>query len=104
MAGDAGKRDASRLQIEEEKDVVGDEPTSGQDLDGEEVCSRKHSHVGGDEILPGGGLATFGRGWDAVTLQHVSDRLIRYVMAEIGEGAGEPIVPPTAVLLGHADD
>jgi len=25
-------------------------------------------------------------------------------VAEIGEGAGEPIVPPTAVLLSHSDD
>lgn len=76
MACDAGKRDASGLEIEEEQDVVGGEPTPGQDLDGEEVGSRKHSHVGGDEVLPGRGLATLWRGWDAVTLKHVSDRLV----------------------------
>ena len=100
----AGKRDAPGLQMNEEKNVVGDEPTPSQDLHGEEVGSRKHSHVGGDEVLPGCRLATFGRSWDAVTLKHVPDSLVRNVMAEIGEGAGDSIVAPTAVLLGHAYD
>jgi hypothetical protein len=39
-----------------------------------------------------------------VALDHVSDSLVSDVMAKIGEGARDPIVTPTAVLLGHADD
>jgi len=35
---------------------------------------------------------------------HVSHSLVRDVMAEIGEGAGDPVVAPSAVVLGHADD
>ncbi len=104
VACDASERDAPGLQMNEEQDVVGGEPTPSQNFDGEEVGSRKHSHVCGDEVFPGRGLAAFGRGWDAVALQHVSDSLVRHVVAEISEGASQPIVPPGAVLLGHADD
>ena len=36
--------------------------------------------------------------------EDVSDSLVRNVVAEVGEGARDPIVSPTAVLFGHADD
>jgi len=44
----------------------------------------------------------FGAG--AMPLQNVPDRLVRELMAEIGESAGDAIVTPAFVLLGHADD
>ena len=46
----------------------------------------------------------FGAGFDAVPLQNVPDRLIGDLVAEIGERAGDPIVTPALVLLGHAED
>jgi hypothetical protein len=49
-------------------------------------------------------LAAFRRWGDAVPLQNVPDRLVREWMAEIGESAGDAIVTPAFVLLGHADD
>ena len=39
-----------------------------------------------------------------MTLQNVSDRLIGDLMAEVGESAGDAIVTPAFVLLGHAED
>jgi hypothetical protein len=39
-----------------------------------------------------------------VAPKHVSDRLFRDVRAEVGEGARDPNVTPSAVLLGHPDD
>ena len=44
----------------------------------------------------------FGAG--AMPLQNVPDRLIGELMAEIGESAGDAIVAPAFVLLGHAED
>ena len=104
VACDAGKRDTSGLQIEEEKDIVGGESTPSQHLHSEEVGAGKHSHVRRDEVLPGGGLTASWRGWNSVAPKHVSDRLVRDVMTEIGEGAGDPIVAPSGVLLGHAEN
>ena len=70
MARDAGKGDAPALQIEEEKDVVGAEPTPSQhldreqvaagNLDREQVAAGKQRHVRGDEVLPGRGLGAVG--------------------------------------------
>ena len=92
VSGDAGEGNAPRLQVEKEEDVIGNETTPGQDLNGEEVCSGKDGHVGGDEVLPTRALAAFW-GWrDAVALQNVSDRLIGDLMAEIGESASDAIV------------
>src|SRR5262245_7335899 len=104
VASDAGKGDASGLQIEEEKDIVGGESTPGEHLDREEVSARKHRHVRGDEVLPGGRLTAFWGSRNAVAPKHVSDSLVRDVVAEVGEGTGNPIIAPTAVLIGHADD
>ena len=36
--------------------------------------------------------------------EDVSDGLVGNVVAEVGKGARDPIIAPTAVLLGHADD
>jgi hypothetical protein len=41
---------------------------------------------------------------EAVPLQNASDRLIRNVVAEVGQRAGDPIIPPAGILLGHAND
>src|SRR5262249_40614429 len=51
-----------------------------------------------------GSLAPFRRSWNTVTPKHVCDSLVRDVVAEICESAGDPIVAPRPVLLGHADD
>jgi len=60
--------------------------------------------MGADEVLPSGALAAFWRGRDAMTFQNVSDRLIRDLMAEVGESADDAIVTPALVLLGDAED
>jgi hypothetical protein len=36
--------------------------------------------------------------------EHVSDRLVRNVAAQIRQGTGNPVVPPTAILLSHSDN
>jgi hypothetical protein len=51
VSGNAGEGNAPRIQVEKEEDVIRNETTPGQDLNGEEVCSGKDGHVGGDEVL-----------------------------------------------------
>jgi hypothetical protein len=36
--------------------------------------------------------------------EHVSDRLVRNVVAQIRQGTGNRVVPPTAILLSHPDN
>ena len=36
--------------------------------------------------------------------EHVSDRLVRNLVAQIRQGTDNPVVPPTAILLSHPDD
>ena len=76
VSGDSGEGDAPGLQVDKEEDVVCNETTPGQDLDGEEVCPGKDGHVGGDEVPPTRTLAAFRRWSDAVKVQNVPDRLI----------------------------
>ena len=86
MACHAGKSDAPALQMEEEKDVVGREPTPGQHLYSEEVAARQHRHMRGDEVLPGGGLAALWRRRNSMVFEDISDSLVRNVVPEVGEG------------------
>jgi len=104
VSGDAGEGNTPGVEVEKEEDVVGNKTTPGQDLNGEEVCSGKDGHMGADEFLPTRVLAALRRWRDAMTLQNVSDRLIRDLMAEVGESASDAIVTPAIVLLGHAED
>jgi hypothetical protein len=39
-----------------------------------------------------------------MAFEHVSHRLVRNVVAEIRQGTGNAVVPPTAVLLSHPDN
>src|SRR6266540_2753850 len=84
VSGDAGEGNASGVEVEKEEDVIGNETTPGQDLNGEEVCSGKGGHMGTDEVLPTRALASFRRWRDGMTFQNVPDRLIRDLMAEVG--------------------
>jgi len=104
VSGEAGDGHTPGFQVDKEEDVVCDETTPGQDLDGEEVCPGKDGHVGGDEVPPIGTLASFRRWCDAVALQNVPHRLMGDYVTEITERAGDAIVTPAFVLLSHADD
>ena len=84
--------------------LIRHEATPGEDFGAEEIRAGKNCHMRSDEILPGCVLAAFRRGGDAVPLENVADRLIRNVVTEVGQCPGNPIVAPTGILSGHADD
>ncbi len=104
VPSDTGEGNTPGLHVEKEEDVIRNQTTPGQDLNREEVCSGKDGHVSGDEVFPTRALAAPRCRRDAVPLQNVPDSLVRDVVAEVGERAGDPIVAPAFVLLGHADD
>jgi hypothetical protein len=104
MFGQTGETDAARLQMNEEQDVVGGETSPCEHFDCEEVGTSQDGLVTRDEILPGGILAPLGCRLDPVSAKDVAHRLIGNGVAEIGQGSGDAVVPPAAVLSGEADN
>ena len=58
--------------------------------------------MGGDEILPGGILASLGCRRDPVSAKDVAHGLIGNRVAEIGQGSDDAIISPAGVLSGEA--
>jgi hypothetical protein len=85
--------------LKEEQDVIRGEAAPGQHLYGEEIRAGKDRHMRRDEILPAGALGPFRCGREAVSLQDISDRLVRDVMAQVGQRTCDAIVTPTGVLF-----
>jgi len=84
--------------------VIGYQAAPGQHFDGKEIRAGKHRQMHPNEFLPGGLLLALQRRCDAIPLQRIADRLIRYLMAEVSQCANDSIVPPPGVLPSHADD
>lgn len=45
VSSNAGKDDSSRLQLNREQNVIGDQPSPGQDLNRKEVHACNHRHM-----------------------------------------------------------
>ena len=93
VPGDATESDPAGLELKKEQDVICDEAAPAQNLDGEEIGAGKDCDVRRDEIPPGRAWAPLRGRCDTVALQNVSDRLIRNVVAEVGQRARDPIIP-----------
>ena len=104
MSGDAGKRNATTLQMKEEQDIVRHQTPPGQHFDCEEIRPRQDGHVRGHEVLPRGGLTPLRCRRDTVATEGIPDRLVRDVVAQVSEGAGDSIVALSCILLGHTDE
>jgi hypothetical protein len=104
MFGQTGETDPARFQMNEEQDVVGGETSPGKHFNSEEVGTCQDGHVGGDEIPPGGILASFRCRLDPVTAKDVAHRLIGHRVAEIAQSSDDAVVSPAGVLSGEADD
>ena len=104
MSGQAGETDPARFQMNEEQDAVSGETSPGEHFNGEEVGTCQDRHMGSDEILPCGSLASLGCRLDAVSAKDIAHRLIGNEVAEIGERSDDAVVSPTGVLSGEADN
>ena len=104
MSGDAAQPHSATADLDEEQNVVRDEPSPCQHFDREEVRASEHVHMRLDELLPGGRATPLGRRWDLVTTQDVADRLIGDPMAQVGQRAHDPIIAPGPVFVRHPDN
>jgi len=52
VSGAAGQGNTPGFEEEKEEDVIRNETTTSQDLNGEKVGSGKYGHVSADEVLP----------------------------------------------------
>ena len=68
--------------MKEEQHVVSHQPSPGEHLDREEITTRQHTHVSGEEVLPRRDLASLGSRSDTVATQYVPKCLIRHVMTQ----------------------
>jgi hypothetical protein len=69
---------------------------------GEKVRGQQHIHVETDELSPGRGLLALG-GWEQpLAFQDVPHRLVADTIAQIAQGPYNAVIPPRAILAGHA--
>jgi hypothetical protein len=83
MWGDSGERDASRFQMQEEENVVGDQASPGEHFDGEEINTGQHGQMRPNKVCPVHLLAALGSRSDTEPAQDIADGLIGDAMAEI---------------------
>ncbi len=103
MPRDARQAYASGLQMQEKQNVVRHQTSPRQHLDREEIGSGEHVHMPTDELLPGRRLTPFGSRCDVVAAQDVAYSLVRNMMAEVRQRAGNAVVTPARVLAGEAN-
>ena len=104
VGGDPGDLDPPCGDVDEEEDVIADEPKQSQDLDGERVSSRDRAPVSGEEGLPGHGQASFWGGDDTQAVEDTLDGVPTDRDTQIRQGPLDPGVAPGRVLVGHGGD
>jgi hypothetical protein len=80
------------------------EPAPCKHFHAKKIDPAQDRHVRRYEVLPGGHLASLRRWRYAVPAEDVSDRLIADGVTEIGQRSHDPVISPTGILSGHADD
>ena len=103
FARDPRNRHGPGLELHHEEDDVTNEPSQGQDLDGEEIGRRERVPMRGEERLPRHVRAPLRCRLDAVILEDRLDRIAGHVVAERLEPTADARVTPRRILLCHAD-
>src|SRR5215510_6730023 len=57
-----------------------------------------------NKFLPRGRLLALRSAWKAPALENIAHGLIADVVAQLGESAGNAVITPGTILLGHLDD
>src|SRR2546422_3158342 len=88
--------------VEETEESRDHQPEPTPYLTGEKVRGQQHLRVETDELAPGRGLLTLG-GWEKpLAFQDVPHRLVADAIAQIAQGTYNAVIPPRAILTGHA--
>src|SRR5438874_12474407 len=85
MGRHTGYMDFSAAQMEEQQNVIRDQPAQGPDLGREEVGRHQHVHMRADKLLPRGGRLALWSWRDAMTFKNVAQFVAvcsSYILAE----------------------
>ncbi len=104
MGRDAGNADLTGIKFDEERHVEGHQTAQGPHFRAEEVGGPQDRHVAANKFGPRRGLLSAGSGWKASALENIAHGLIADGIAQIGQGTGNAVITPRAILLGHLDD
>ena len=85
-------------KVDEKQDVVRHEPAQRLDLSREKIRRHEHIHVCADTLRPGGRGLTLWSWGEAMTFQDVPHGLVTDGVPKVGQGAGDPVVAPGAIL------
>ena len=99
---DAGDVDRSGGDVDEEQDVIRDQPLDRVHLDAHEIGRCQAFPVGLEKRRPAGVLVAFGSGLDAIFSEYIGDRGPADLMSQIGQCALDSRIPPRSVFNGHA--
>jgi hypothetical protein len=76
MRGHSGQADLATLQMNEEKDIVGDQSLECDNFDSEEVGPGQNIQMSADEVFPTGGVLSLVCRKDVVATEDITDRLV----------------------------
>ena len=85
MARNPGDLNASVFQMNEEQNVVSHQSSPRQHFHSEEVTASKDVHMSRKKVLPRRDLASPRSRSDAMLAQDVLDRLVRYIVPQVGQ-------------------
>ncbi len=94
---------AARGQFQDKQEVIGDEAALGPDFDRGEIHGGEGFPMGLEKRLPGTVAFSFGRRFDAVLPENVTDGRIGNGVAEVGQSALDAVVAPGEVLFRESE-
>jgi len=98
------QHDLARLQMNEEQDVEGGQPTGGPDFGGEEIGGPKHLLVTTNELGPSSVPFALWSASQTVPLENIADGLVGNTVTQVGQSPDDAIITPASILLGQLDD
>jgi hypothetical protein len=94
-------RDLATTAVDKTEERGDHEPTPAPHLTGEEVRRQQDIEVATDELVPGGGLPTLWRWWNAMMLEYIPHALVAERVSPVGQSSHDAVIAPGAVLAGH---
>src|SRR5215831_6066768 len=104
LAHDAGDIDSACRDIDDEEDVVADQPSEREHFHAEDVHRSDHAEMRLQKRPPRHPLASRWRGFESMLVQDPLDRVAANHVTDVSKGSTNPRVTPARVVGGKADD
>jgi len=88
--------------MNEEQHVIGHQAAPREQFHSEEAGASQHVRLSGNEIPPGGVLASLGSRIDPMAPQDVSHGLVGQSVTQMGQGSNDAVISPAGVLTSHS--